>query len=120
MFACNRRFGEAGVSRSAIQIRSAGGFERGFVVKVCRACPDPPCARTCPTGALRPREGGGVVHDSSKCIGCGNCVRSCIIEAIFWDEKAGKPIVCSYCGYCVSFCPYGVIELEPLEEVTAK
>ncbi|MCX8176661.1 MAG: [Fe-S]-binding protein, partial [Candidatus Bathyarchaeota archaeon] len=48
MFACNRRFGEAGISKSAIRVVSAGGVERGFVVIVCRACLDPPCARVCP------------------------------------------------------------------------
>jgi ferredoxin len=54
MFACARRLGEGGLASACIGVRSAGGIRRGFVV-VCRACPDPPCARVCPTDALIPR-----------------------------------------------------------------
>ncbi|MGP3702400.1 MAG: 4Fe-4S binding protein [Candidatus Bathyarchaeota archaeon] len=116
MFACNRRFGEAGLSKSAIMVKSAGGFERGFVVIVCRACLDPLCVRVCPTKALIAREDGGVVLRVDKCIGCKNCVSACGVNAIFWDEENGKPVVCTYCGYCVDFCPYGVLKLESIGE----
>jgi len=112
MFACTRRFGDAGLDKSAIRVRSVGGIERGFTVIVCRACEDPPCARVCPTGALIPRKGGGVIFNSSKCIGCQLCVDACIIGAIFWDDDTNKPIVCTQCGYCVDFCKYGVLEME--------
>jgi len=60
MFACARRQGEAGLAGTCINVRSVGGMERGFVVVVCRACDDPPCAKVCPTGALKPRKKGGV------------------------------------------------------------
>ncbi len=112
VFACNRRFGEGGVAKSAIRVRSMGGIERGFTVIVCHACRDPPCASVCPTGALRPRKGGGVILDPSKCIGCGNCVRACPIGAVMWDEENNKPVICIHCGYCVNYCPYGVLALE--------
>jgi len=114
MFACTRRFGEAGISRSAIQVRSAGGFERGFIVSVCRACPDPPCAKVCPTNALVPRKPGGVTLIPSRCIACKNCVEACPLGAVSWDEEVNKPAICVYCGYCADYCPYGVIKLEPL------
>ncbi|RLF12875.1 MAG: [Fe-S]-binding protein [Thermoprotei archaeon] len=115
MFACSRlRFKEASLAKSAIQVRSAGGIERGFVVVVCRACIDPPCAKSCPTGALQPRPGGGVVFDESKCQSCRNCVEACIIRAIVWDEERNKPITCLHCGYCAKFCPHEVITLEPI------
>lgn len=115
MFACNRRFAEAGLSRSAIHIKSAGGFERGFVVVVCRACQEPPCMKVCPTNALAFRNGGGVDLTTRKCIGCQNCVEACPFNAIFWDDAANKPIICVYCGFCEKYCPYDVIKLEPIK-----
>ncbi|MEM4594289.1 MAG: 4Fe-4S binding protein, partial [Zestosphaera sp.] len=43
MFACSRRFADAGLGYTAIHVRSVGGVERGFSVIVCRACKDPSC-----------------------------------------------------------------------------
>ena len=117
MFACNRRFAEAGVARSAIHVQSVGGVEHGFIVKVCRACQDPPCFKVCPSGAISKRRGGGVLLDYTKCISCGNCVKGCIVGAVQWDITIDKPVICVYCGYCASYCPYGVIRLEKIEEM---
>ncbi len=116
MFACARRLGQGGLQDAVIGIRSAGGVRRGFLVVVCRACPDPPCARVCPTDALVPRLGGGVHLQPDLCIGCGNCVQACPFRAIFWDARQNKPQVCVYCGYCARYFPYDVLALE---EVTA-
>lgn len=112
MFACSRRLGYGGLGKSAILIRSAGGIERGYVVIVCRACPDPPCAKVCPTGALSLRRGEGVLVNDSLCIGCGHCHEACPFRAIAWDEEVQKPIICVHCGYCVKFCPYKVLVME--------
>jgi len=114
MFACNRRFGMGGLARSSIQVRSVGGIEHGFTVVVCRACPDPPCAKVCPTDALRIRRGGGVILDQSKCIGCGLCVKACPFGAVFWDYESNKPEICVHCGYCANYCPHGVLKMEVL------
>ncbi|MBN1454914.1 MAG: 4Fe-4S binding protein [Methanomicrobia archaeon] len=116
MFACSRRVGRGGMNKSAINVRSAGGIERGFMITVCRACKNPPCAKVCPTGALREREGGGIKLDEDKCIGCGNCVDACILGAIFWDDEKNKPIVCKYCGKCAEYCVHDVIGLVDVEE----
>jgi len=116
MFACSRRVGEAGLARSCIGVRSIGGMERGFSVVVCRACSDPPCAKVCPTGALVPREGGGGVRVlADKCIGCGHCQKACIIGAVYWNDETNKPMICLHCGYCVDFCPYGVLGMQKRE-----
>ena len=64
MFACARRQNEAGLSSSCIGVKSVGGMERGFIVVVCRACDDPPCLKVCPTDALKPKKGGGVLLDA--------------------------------------------------------
>lgn len=114
MFACTRRFGVGGLGKSTIHVRSVGGVERGFVVIVCRACVNPPCANVCPTDALIPREGGGVLLRKKKCIGCQNCIDACPIGAVFWEEEVNKPAICVYCGYCEKYCPYSVIRLEEI------
>jgi len=112
MFACCRRQNEAGLAKSCIGVRSIGGMERGFTVIVCRACEDPPCARVCPTNALKLREGGGVSLDMEKCIGCGRCADACLSGAIFWDDETEKPMICIHCGYCVTYCPHGVLGMD--------
>ena len=116
MFACSRRAGEAGLNRSCIGVRSDGGMERGFVVVVCRACTDPPCAKVCPTDALKLRKGGGVRLAEEKCIGCGNCREACILDAVYWDEEIEKPLICIHCGYCADYCPHGVIAIREKKE----
>ncbi|MBN1829667.1 MAG: 4Fe-4S binding protein [Deltaproteobacteria bacterium] len=115
MFACSRRQDVAGLTKSCIGVRSIGGMEKGFMVIVCRACVDPPCARVCPTSALTLREGGGVSLIEEKCIGCGHCSDACLIGAIFWDVENNKPMICIHCGFCVNFCPHKVLGLDKKE-----
>lgn len=115
MFACTRRMGRGGLAASRIGVRSAGGMRKGFVVVVCRACDDPPCARVCPTDALSARDGGGVRFRSELCIGCGNCRSACPFGAAFWDDEESKPLICVYCGVCAGYCPYDVLALEEIE-----
>jgi Fe-S-cluster-containing dehydrogenase component len=119
MFACNRRQGIVGLDASCIGIRSAGGMSRGFVVVVCRACPDPPCAKVCPVEALIVRPEGGVHLDRTRCIGCHNCQQACTLGAVFWDRLQEKPSICIYCGLCADSCPHGVIRMEQTETAHA-
>jgi len=119
MFACARRLGHGGLDGTCIHVHSAGGFRKGFVVIVCRACADPPCARVCPTDALPAREGGGVKLKADLCIGCGNCAEACPFGAVLWDRREDKPRICVYCGYCASYCPYDVIALQEMEVADA-
>ncbi|MEL7654507.1 MAG: 4Fe-4S binding protein [Bacillota bacterium] len=115
MFACERMQGYAGLGSARISVRSSGGFENGFIIDICHACIDPPCANNCPTGALIAREGGGVKLNTDLCTGCGNCVQACPYHAVFWNTQQNKPEICIYCGYCTQFCPYEVIKLVDLE-----
>jgi Fe-S-cluster-containing dehydrogenase component len=119
MFACNRRLGRGGLSLSAIHVSSVGGIERGFKIKVCRACQDPPCADACPEKALVALEGGGVKLIADRCIGCKACINACILDAITWDKEASHPIICIYCGVCARYCPYQVIELQDTRHTRA-
>ncbi len=115
MFACARWQGAGGAGRSRIGVQSAGGMAHGFTVIVCRGCEDPPCARVCPTDALRMRKGGGVVLNESRCIGCRNCQEACTLGAVYWDDHDDKPMICIHCGTCADYCPHGVLALEASE-----
>ena len=52
-----------------------------------------------------------IIYDTSKCIGCNQCVQICQCDILFPnEEKGGTPIVmypgeCYYCGACVLVCP---------------
>ena len=88
---------------------------RFFVVIVCRACDDPPCARACPTSALSPRDGGGVTLLADDCVPCSACRDACPFGAVFWDDEASRPLICVYCGYCAPYCPHDVLEHEEID-----
>lgn len=113
MLACSRRGGEVGFSKSAIWVKSLGGFEKGFTVIVCRLCQDPLCVRVCPTEALSIKK--GIINlDYGKCIGCGFCKEACIVGAVQWNEEVDKPVICKHCGYCALFCPHNVLTVEKI------
>ncbi len=114
IYACARREGHGGTEGARIDVRSAGGMRRGFIVIVCRACDDPPCARACPTGALVRRDGGGVRFDAALCTACAACSVACPLGAIQIDG-GGRPLVCVYCGTCARYCPRDVLALEEIE-----
>ncbi|HME55149.1 MAG TPA: 4Fe-4S binding protein [Candidatus Lokiarchaeia archaeon] len=119
MLACARRQNDVGIASSCIGVQSAGGMVNGFTIIVCRACENPPCARSCPVDALSLRKGGGVILNKAKCIGCKTCVGNCILGAIFWDSDIDKPMICIHCGICAKYCPHGVLALNKMTEEIA-
>jgi Fe-S-cluster-containing dehydrogenase component len=111
MLACSRTNEDSlSLIDSAINITTSGGIESGLQIIVCRSCIDPPCAKACPTGALTPRKGGGVVVHKELCDSCGECVDACLPRAIHFDKK-GLPVICIHCGVCAKYCSHDVLEL---------
>ncbi|MGB4655399.1 MAG: Fe-S cluster domain-containing protein [Bacteroidales bacterium] len=52
---------------------------------------------------------------SYSCLGLGDCVNSCLFDAIHINPETGLPVVdgdkCTACGACVKACPRSIIEL---------
>ena len=74
-----------------------------------------------------------VIFDKNKCIGCGACVRDCIVEILRMDESMHPQLLpelerhCINCQHCLAVCPAGAVtcngktaadcrEVEPLPE----
>lgn len=96
---------------AGIRIRSRGGLTGGFEARYCLACKEPPCAAVCPSKALLPRKGGGVLVKKNNCIRCGKCAAACPVDAVCVAED-GEIFICIHCGRCLKFCPHDCLELE--------
>jgi len=79
----------------------------------CNHCENAPCVRCCPTGASYIAEGGVVLVEHKKCIGCAACIESCPYDARFFHPD-GYVDKCTFCLHrvkkgqqpaCVAVCP---------------
>lgn len=101
------------LARSAIKIKTMGGFTGGFTAVFCHACQgERACMEACPSGALDKRKGGGVTFHKELCIECGKCEEACIVGAVMFDNDDHSPIICKHCGMCARFCPHNCLKLE--------
>ncbi len=102
--------------------------ERAFYSLACNHCRRPTCLEVCPVNAYSKREKDGVVvHHQDKCIGCGNCIRSCPYGAPRYNPVLKKAEKCSLCWErldaglkpaCVLSCPVEALQLLDVEAFT--
>jgi len=81
----------------------------------CNHCEEAACLLACPTGAIyREEEGGPVLVDHSKCIGCHMCVQACPFGVITVRADGKGVLKCDLCierlaegkePACVEACP---------------
>ncbi len=64
---------------------------------VCKHCTDAACLDVCPTGALFRTEFGTVVVQEDVCNGCGYCVSACPFGVIDRREDDGRAWKCTLC-----------------------
>ena len=89
---CEKACAETHDGTSRLKREAGPTYAQIHVPTSCRHCEHPHCMKDCPPDAIR-RSPNGEVFIANTCIGCGNCERN---------------------------CPYGVIQLAPLEPKKSK
>ncbi len=116
MLACSTNIHKSfSLLKSAILVKTSGGYQGRMVVNICRGCLTAPCVEECPHNALSQRQGGGVLYRPENCTGCRKCIVGCTVNAIGFDEEEKKIIVCRQCGACARQCPHDVLGMEVRE-----
>ncbi|MCJ7628229.1 MAG: 4Fe-4S dicluster domain-containing protein, partial [Longimicrobiales bacterium] len=76
-----------------------GGGPTYHLSVACHHCENPPCARACPSGALRKRSDGLVLLEAERCLGCRYCQMACPFGAPSFDAAAGVVTKCHLCHH---------------------
>lgn len=107
--------GECNPRLSRIRIITFPGHGASFP-STCARCSVPVCQETCPVGAISPsRDTGMPVVDTSRCIGCKECVVHCPLDAVTIHPATGRAMKCDLCDgdpACVKFCSHGALSYE--------
>lgn len=90
----------------------------------CNHCEDAPCVNACPTRASHYEEGGIVVVDPDKCVGCKACIVACPYEVRYMHPD-GYVDKCTFCIHrvkegkdpaCVTVCPTKALTFGDLDD----
>lgn len=68
-----------------------------FSSDVCKHCEEAGCLESCPTGSIVRTEFGGVFIQPDVCNGCGYCVTACPFGVVERNQKDGRAFKCTFC-----------------------
>ncbi len=81
----------------ALSTQDAGAFSWLFSSDVCKHCVRAGCLESCPTGAIIRTEFDSVYVQPDVCNGCGYCVTNCPFGVIDRREDDGRAWKCTLC-----------------------
>ncbi len=68
-----------------------------FSSDVCKHCENAGCLEACPTGSIVRTEFGGVFIQPDVCNGCGYCVTACPFGVVERNQEDGRAFKCTFC-----------------------
>jgi formate dehydrogenase iron-sulfur subunit len=68
-----------------------------FLSDTCKHCTQASCLTVCPTNAIQRTDWGGVVVNDERCNGCRYCVSACPFKVVDFDEERGRVAKCTFC-----------------------
>ena len=91
-----------------------------FAKQQCRHCLEPACASVCFAKAITVDQGGAVVYNAKKCVGCRYCMIACPYDVpkYEWGKVFPSVMKCQFCAdklannenpACTSACPSGAL-----------
>jgi formate dehydrogenase iron-sulfur subunit len=87
----------AAAIEDGVSEHQAGGVRWLMASDVCKHCTHAACLEVCPTGALFRTEFGTVVVQEDVCNGCGYCVSACPFGVIDQRKEDGRVWKCTLC-----------------------
>lgn len=92
----------------------------------CNHCEEPECIIACPEKSYYKKQNGIVLHNTTKCSGCGDCIRACPFGAPQYNSSLGVVDKCDMCvsrlgkgldPYCVEICPVNAIKIGDFKQI---
>lgn len=125
-------FGVLRTSMKHCELGSYPNVKASFIKHACMHCHVAACENVCPMKAIYRVEnenGGMVIVDKEKCVGCGACTGVCPFGVPQVDPESKKMEKCSFCAqrvvsgmatYCAEACPVGAISFGEREALLAQ
>ena len=98
----------------AKEVGTYPAVRRLYIPVLCNHCQNAPCEEVCPTEATHRQDGGVVLVDSNKCMGCRACYEACPYQNRFYLD--GDLLSEGY--FCGELTPFEAVKYQGFEKGT--